>query len=143
MKIKIKKIHKNAVIPSYTKTGDAGLDLICISKEIKSQYIEYDTGLSMEIPTGYVGLLFSRSSVSKTSHILANGVGVVDSGYRGSIKLRYKKLSYYITMENEEYNIGDRVGQIVIMQVPNIEFKETNKLSDTLRGENGFGSTGA
>jgi len=143
MKIKIKKIHKNAVIPSYTKTGDAGLDLICISKEIKSQYIEYDTGLSMEIPTGYVGLLFPRSSVSKTSHILANGVGVVDSGYRGSIKLRYKKLSYYITMENEEYNIGDRVGQIVIMQVPNIEFKETNKLSDTLRGDNGFGSTGA
>ena len=98
MKIKIKKIHKNAVIPSYTTTGDAGLDLICISKEIKSQYIEYDTGLSMEIPTGYVGLLFSRSSVSKTSHILANGVGVVDSGYRGSIKLRYKKLSYYFRL---------------------------------------------
>lgn len=81
MKVKIKKLHSNAVIPKYAKKGDAGLDLIAVDKVIDMEYnyIEFDTGLSIEIPEGYVGLLFPRSSISNTIHTLANSVGVIDS----------------------------------------------------------------
>ena len=140
MKIKIKKLHEDAVIPSYAKQGDAGMDLTTITGPSQSEtYTEYDTGLSMEIPEGYVGLLFPRSSVSKTNLVLANCVGVVDSGYRGPIKLRFKELP---GPPGGRYLKGDRVGQIIIMSVPNFEFEEVKELSDTSRGDGGFGSTG-
>ena len=94
MKVKIKKLDNAAVIPSYATNGDAGLDLTAVSCQIDQSglFIEYGTGLAVEIPEGYVGLLFPRSSVSKTTLILANHVGVVDSGYRGEIKFRFKDL---------------------------------------------------
>ena len=140
MKVKIKKLHPAAQIPAYAKPGDAGMDLTTIDHPNKKEtYIEYDTGLSMEIPEGYVGLLFPRSSVSKTDLILANSVGVVDSGYRGPIKLRFKEVP---RKKFIEYEKGDRVGQIIIMPVPNFEFEEVDELSDTARGDGGFGSTG-
>ena len=139
MKVKIKKLHPDAVIPKYAKLGDAGMDLVAISEEWNEYYtmVTYDTGLSIEIPEGYVGLLFPRSSVSKTDLILANSVGVIDSGYRGPImfKFRYNE-------EGMVYDVGDRVGQIIIMPYPQVEFEEVEELSDTERGEGGFGSTG-
>ena len=141
MKIKIKKLHKDAIIPTYAKHGDAGMDLTSISGPLQTErYTEYDTGLSMEIPEGYVGLLFPRSSVSKTNLVLANCVGVVDSGYRGPVKLRFKELS---GPPGGRYKQGDRVGQIIIMPVPTFEFEEVQNLSDTSRGDGGFGSTGS
>ena len=141
MKVKIKKLHSDAVIPTYAKYGDAGMDLTTISKpSLKETYVEYDTGLSVEIPEGYVGLLFPRSSISKTNLVLANCVGVVDSGYRGPVKLRFKVIGGY--MGERDYSVGDRVGQIIIMPVPNFEFEEVSELSDTARGDGGFGSTG-
>ena len=152
MKIKIKKLDPAAIIPTYAKHGDAGMDLTSVSMEIKysdkeegyttksEKYVEYDTGLSMEIPEGYVGYLFPRSSISKTDLLLANCVGVVDSGYRGPIKLRFRKS--ICSANPVRYSPGDRVGQIIIMPVPNFEFEEAEELSDTSRGEGGFGSTG-
>jgi dUTP pyrophosphatase len=150
MQIRIKKLHPDAVIPSYSAIGDAGMDLVATSATISDDglYIEYGTGVSIEIPEGYVGLLFARSSVSKTSLILANHVGVVDSGYRGEIKLRFKDL---LMSQNENgelfgselaYEVGNKIGQIMILPYPQIEFVESLDLSDTVRGEGGFGSTG-
>jgi dUTP pyrophosphatase len=81
MQVKVKKMHAEAVIPSYAKSGDAGLDLTAVSEEWNedNSMVTYGTGLSIEIPEGYVGLLFPRSSVCKTSLNLSNSVGVIDS----------------------------------------------------------------
>ena len=138
MKIKIKKTHKDAVIPSYAKAGDCGLDLTAISEEWNkdNSIVTYGTGLSLEIPEGFVGLVFPRSSIYKTDLTLANSVGVIDSGYRGEImfKFRYN--------EGMVYDIGDRVGQLVIMPYPQIEFEEVRELTVSYRGDGGFGSSG-
>lgn len=141
MIVKIKKLALNAIIPSYAKEGDAGMDLTAISVESDPNgfYTEYGTGLAMEIPEGYAGLIFPRSSASKTSQIQANCVGVIDSGYRGEIKVRLKELGN----PSKLYQVGDRIAQIIIMPVPQIIFQETDQLSDTVRGDGGFGSTGA
>ena len=140
MKIKIKKLHPDAVIPKYSKQGDAGMDLVAISEKWNEDntMVTYNTGLAIEIPEGHVGLLFPRSSISKTVLSLANSVGVIDSGYRGPImfKFRYPE-------EGMVYDVGDRVGQIIIMPYPSVEFEEVEELSSTERGEGGFGSTGA
>ena len=98
MEVKIKKLCDSAVIPSYAKPGDAGMDLVATSR-IFDKYgnVEYGTGLAMEIPEGYVGLLFPRSSISKQDLSLANAVGVIDSGYRGEIKFKFKPTLAYMT----------------------------------------------
>jgi deoxycytidine triphosphate deaminase len=90
--IKIKKLNPNAVIPSYSKSGDAGMDLTAVSIDYDGDTnVVYGTGLSMEIPNGYVGLVFPRSSNSKKDLYLTNHVGVIDSGYRGEIMLKFRK----------------------------------------------------
>lgn len=141
MKVKIKKLVPEAVIPTYAKPGDAGMDLVTISiNDVNNSghgYIEYGTGLSIEIPEGYVGLIFPRSSISKTGMILANSVGVIDSGYRGEIKLRFK----YIP-QTDMYVRYDKIGQLIIVPYPTIEFEEVEELSSSDRGDGGFGSTG-
>lgn len=159
MLVKIKKLVPEAIIPTYAKPGDAGMDLIAISINDNSDYIEYGTGLAIEIPEGYVGLIFPRSSNSKKDLLLCNSVGVIDSGYRGEIKLRYKRIinpseektnilqnfftnSSNLIYEIECYEIGDKVGQIMILPIPFVEFMETEELSQTDRGDGGFGSTG-
>lgn len=144
MKVKIKKLNENAIIPKYAKPGDAGLDLTAINiyepdkKEDGTGSIAYGTGLAIEIPEGYVGLVFPRSSVWKTSLTLANCVGVIDSGYRGEIIVRFKIDN--VTFPNI-YNVGERVAQLIITPYPQIELEESEELSETERGEGGFGST--
>lgn len=149
MEVKIKKLNENAKIPVYAKEGDAGLDLTCTSvtydKNLKC--FVYGTGLAVEIPKGYVGLVFPRSSNRKTDLYLTNSVGVIDSGYRGEIMLSYKDRDsndYYrkITPNDSPYAVGDRVGQIIIMPYPAIQFVEVDELSESERGEGGHGSTG-
>jgi dUTP pyrophosphatase len=139
LELKIKKLHSDAVIPCYAKAGDAGMDLVAVSEKWNEQntMVTYDTGLSIEIPEGYVGLLFPRSSVSKTTLNLANSVGVIDSGYRGSLMLKFRYLE-----EGDVYEVGDRVAQLVIMKLPFVEIIEVSELSSSERGEGGFGSTG-
>lgn len=146
MQINIKKNHPDAVIPSYAKEGDAGMDLTAVSKEGGSNYIEYDTGLALEIPPGFVGLIFPRSSVYKTGQVLSNCVGVIDSGYRGNVKVKfyteYTTVAGQSYVKGEVYKVGDRVAQLIILPYPQVLFKEVNELSSTERGEGGFGSTG-
>jgi dUTP pyrophosphatase len=144
MKVKIKKLHPDAVIPKYAKSGDAAMDLTATSKEVDHRsyvggldIITYGTGLAMEIPEGYVGLIYPRSSIYKTDLILSNHVGVVDSGYRGEIMFKFRKTNY------KEYEIGERIGQIIIIPYPQVNFQEVDELDDTERGDGGFGSSGS
>lgn len=138
LRVKIKKVHKNAVIPKYAKEGDAGLDLVATSmRNAPYGRVEYGTGISIEIPPGYVGLVFPRSSISKTDLMLTNSVGVIDSGFRGEIRLRFTRKPY-----GDSYEIGDRIGQLVIIPHPRIEFVECTELDESARGTGGFGSTG-
>jgi dUTP pyrophosphatase len=138
MNVKIKKLHKDAVIPFYAKPGDAGMDLTAVTEEWNedNSMVTYDTGIAVEIPAGYVGLVFPRSSLSKTSLVLSNSVGVIDSGYRGSIMFKFRYLE-----EGMVYDVGDRIGQIIIMPYPQVTFEEVDELSSTERGDGGFGST--
>lgn len=165
MEVKIKKLNENAVIPTYAREGDAGLDLTATTTwEDEYGNIVYGTGLAFAIPKGYVGLLFPRSSNAKTNLTLTNSVGVLDSGYRGEVLFKFKpihntisRLRYWwqgtILKKNpmtvpvhsiacNRYKVGDRIGQIVIVKHPNITFVESDDLGETDRGTGGYGSTG-
>lgn len=139
MIVKFKKLSPLAVTPTYSKNGDAGMDLTITSILSETDIdITYGFGIGMEIPTGFVGLVFPRSSVRKYDLSLTNCVGVIDSGYRGEIQATFKK-----THSGErKYNIGDRAAQIMILAYPKIDFIETDVLNETERGGGGFGSTG-
>jgi len=143
MQVKIKKLNPNAVIPTYAKVGDAGMDLIATSIVSDTlDQITYGLGISLEIPEGFVGLVFPRSSIRKTNLQLSNSVGVIDSGYRGELQATFNKIQGVTEGVRERYLIGDRVCQIMIIPHPSIEFQEVEELSNTERGEGGFGSTG-
>lgn len=138
--VKVKKLHSNAVLPSYSKEGDAGLDLTVTEVLDNSrQKVKFGFGIAMEIPKGYVGLIFPRSSVHKTKLTLSNCVGVVDSGYRGEVMSIFRKIR---EVRDPEYKVGDRVAQIIIIPYPTINIVESEELSETERGSGGFGSSG-
>ena len=141
MKIKVKTLNPLAQIPERAMVADAGFDLVATSVEYPPGstgiYVEIRTGLALEIPKGYVGLIFPRSSITNTQHFLRNSVGVIDSGYRGEIKLRFS-----LDDSPTAYQIGDRVGQIIFMKIPPIELVESPELSNSSRNEGGFGSSG-
>jgi len=139
MKIQFKKLNELAVTPAYSRVGDAALDLVATSQSVEFQYIEYGTSIAVEIPKGYVGLLFPRSSITNKGIFLGNSVGVIDSNFRGEIKFRFYPNDVYY----EIYNVGDRIGQLIIMPYPTIELEEVKELSSTNRGEQGYGSSGA
>jgi dUTP pyrophosphatase len=156
MKVKIQKISPLAQVPSYAKEGDAGMDVMATSiiSDTPTQ-ITYGLGIALEIPNGFVGLVFPRSSIRKTGLQLSNSVGVIDSGYRGEIQATFNKTfggeGMYDEMKvnnashtnvNDWYKVGDRIVQIIIIPHPEIQFEEVSELSDSDRGEGGFGSTG-
>lgn len=140
LQVKIKKLNENAVIPHYSREGDCAMDMYATSVNNTKDYIEYDTSIALEIPDGYVGLIFPRSSVSNKDLLLCNSVGIVDSNYRGSIKFRFKLTESLSSVPNI-YDIGDRIGQILIIPIPKIKFTE-DELSETERNTGGFGSSG-
>ena len=138
MELKVKKIHKDAKLPSYGHVGDAGLDLFsvveCVLKGGEARAIS--TGIQVAIPDGYVGLIWDKSGISlKNIHRLA---GVVDSGYRGEIKVVMTNLSA------EAFSIekGMKIAQMLIQPISKVKVVDAEELDDTSRGENGFGSTG-
>jgi len=141
MIVKIKKLHEDAVIPSYAKEGDAGMDLTAIDRIINPTCIEYKTGLAIEIPEGYFGLLRPRSSISKTA-LHFNTSGVIDSGYRGELIVKFKVNTAYGDVASKS-KIGERIAQLIILPYPQIEFQEVDELSETERGTGGYGSTGS
>lgn len=140
IEVKVKKLHPDAVVPSYAKPGDAAMDLTAISKEYDNEKdkVVFDTGLAFEIPDGYVGLIFPRSSICKTNLTLSNSVGVIDSGYRGTVKFFFTPGS----RPTKNYEVGDRIGQIMIIARPYVKLALSDELSETERGEGGFGSSG-
>ena len=148
MEVKIKKLVEEAVIPSYAKPGDAGLDLTAVSYDYKEDIDchVYGTGIAVEIPEGYVGLVYPRSSNRKTDAYMTNHVGVIDSGYRGEIMVSFKLRDYkegQIQQLFKPYEVGDKIAQLIIVPYPKIECNVVDELSTTERGEGGHGSTGA
>lgn len=140
MRVRIKKLNPNAVIPKYAKDNDAGLDLVATTiKENTTFQITYGLGIALEIPDGFVGLIFPRSSIRNTELILSNSVGVVDAGYRGELQATFNKSN---GLDSIAYKVGDRVCQLIIIPHPIIELEEVSELNNTERGDGGFGSTG-
>lgn len=166
MEIKYKKLHKDAKAPFKKIVVDAGFDLTAIWKKETDKYTVYGTGLAFEIPSGYVGLMFPRSSVTNQDLMLKNAVGVVDASYRGEIMCRFFKAHHDMIMEYETpddgyeeryipnidikpvvrkadyYEVGDRVCQMVFMELPFVTLVEADELSDSERGTDGYGSSG-
>lgn len=143
MQLKFKKLSENAVLPVKAHATDAGLDLTATSittqiNECGQLMLVYHTGLAVEIPEGYVGLLFPRSSIYKKSLAQTNSVGVIDAEYRGEIMAVFKTTTDVVPAV---YKAGDRFAQLVIVPIPELEVVEADELSDSDRGENGYGST--
>ena len=141
MQIKFKKLSPEAVAPKQGTPGSAGFDLTAISMHWDEKYsvCEYGTGIAVEIPLGYVGLCFPRSSIFRTGTFLSNGVGVIDSDYRGEIKAKFYDR---IGVDGKMYSVGDRIVQLVIVPIPEVDYIEAPDLSETERGTGGYGSTG-
>lgn len=144
MEVKFKKLSDKATTPVYAYGGDAGLDLTAVSvnseiNECGQFVIVYHTGLALEIPKGYVGLIFPRSSIANKSLTLTNCVAVIDSNYRGEVLLKFKNTTG--DSVPAVYPIGAKIAQIVIMPCPTINFVESDELSKTERGEGGYGSS--
>jgi len=169
MKVRVQKLNPEAVIPKYAKPGDAGLDLVAVSVEVDAnlRQVTYGTGLAVEIPQGFVGLIFPRSSIRNNTLSLSNAVGVIDSGYRGEIKAVFNIVDGRTTTQKETrpfwddsgsfegyrdkhlkvpiekiYGVGDKIAQLMIVPYPQIELVQAESLSETERGAGGFGSTG-
>jgi len=138
MKIRVKKIHKDAKIPLYQHKGDAGLDVFsCVHCVLGARETKpIPTGIKLSIPKGYVGLIWDKSGISlKGIHRLA---GVIDSGYRGEVKVVLTNL----TDKPSVIKKGMKIAQLLIQKVAEVIIVETEELDETTRGENGFGSTG-
>ena len=135
MNVKFSKLHPKATMPNRANPTDFGADLTAISLFIGDDYIEYDTGIAIELPEGHAGLIMPRSSVSKYGLVLANSIGLIDQTYRQSLKLRFKVLNDSAKI----YDIGDKIGQLVILPIPTPSFEEVGSVKQTDRG--GFGST--
>ena len=134
MKVKLRKMHPNAVIPTYATDGSGAFDLTATSKQGQV----YGTGLAIEVPKGHVLYVYGRSGMGFKDGIrLANAVGIVDSDYRGEIMVKLQS-----DTGSPYPSAGDRIAQGIILKVPHIEFEELEELSETQRGVNGFGSSG-
>jgi dUTP pyrophosphatase len=142
MKVLFKKLVSEAVMPKFSKPGDAGADLVATSVDASSRegQIVYGTGLAVEIPEGMVGLVFPRSSIRNYDLVMSNSVGVIDSGYRGEIMATFNLKNPW--SPDDVYKVGDRIAQLIIMPVPLIQYKEVDELSETQRGTGGHGSSG-
>ena len=140
LEVKFKKLIPEAKIPAYAKPGDAGLDLTATSKHWSDDFKcwVYGTGIATEIPEGYVGLLFPRSSIRKYTLAQCNCIGVIDSHYRGEIMVSYRPTSNIQIL----YEVGDKIAQFIILPYPEVSYTEVETLSETDRGENGHGSSG-
>lgn len=171
IELKLKKLYEDVPTPSYGTEFSAGLDLTAMSRFFdKDGNVCYGTGIAIEIPKGYVGLLFPRSSITKKDIFVKNSVGVIDSDYRGEIILKCAPcLGYcdtpnidknedfrygikvdqnyftnidYVNDYHKNYNIGDKCCQLIIVEIPKINISIVDELSETERGTGGYGHTG-
>lgn len=139
LKLKIKKLHPDAIIPKFAKRHDAGMDLFALNEHIinPGEIVLINTGIAMEIPEGYVGLVWDKSGFSTKTKMKTLG-GVIDSGYRGDVTV------CLINLCNEAHHIekGMKVAQILIQKAEQPEIELVKELSESERGNGGFGSTG-
>ena len=142
--VKVKKLSPEAIIPKYESAGAAAFDLRAASLGWGHQGLVIGTGLSFEIPAGHVMMIYSRSGQGFNHGVtLANGTGVIDSDYRGEVKVKLTCESMTTAYEYlNSLKVGDRVAQAIVMPIPTTEFSEVDELSETVRGAAGFGSTG-
>ena len=143
LKVKIKKLNEKAILPTYGSPYAAGADLYaCIDGDVTIEphkTVLIKTGLSMEIPVGFAAFIYARSGLaSKRGLAPANKVGVVDCDYRGEVMVALHNHSDIA----QTVSVGERVAQLVIAPYYTADFEEVSELSDTVRGEGGFGSTG-
>lgn len=138
-KVSIKKLTENAVIPKKMTSGAVGMDIVATSKTITPEYIEFGTGLAIQVPEGYGAFLLPRSSLTKTCYVLNNSIGLIDTDFFGEMRFRFKMLAGYESLPG--YEVGDRIGQLVILPVLDFEFQEIDDLGETDRSSEGFGST--
>ena len=143
MLVRFKKINPNASIPTYGSSYAAGCDLsACIDQAISippHTTIKMPTGLAIELPENTVGLIYARSGMATKRHLApANKVGVIDADYRGEIIVALHNHSE----EAQTIEVGERIAQLVVAPFYHVEFEEVDELSETVRGEGGFGSTG-
>lgn len=144
VKIKLED-YVSKELPTYAHEGDACVDLKCmaIDTDMHENIIILHTGVHVELPEGYVMLIIPRSSNCKTPLYMPNSIGVIDSGYRGEILVKYRstdKIMFRRFMEH--YKVGDRIAQAIVLPYPKIKFTEVEQLSESNRGNGGFGSTG-
>jgi len=147
--LKIKKLRQDAILPFRAHDNDAGWDLTAIENVTPSEkgYFEYRTGLAIQLPTGYDALIFPRSSISNYDLVLANGIGLVDEGYRGELLIRFKPClrsagsPFNSVHDLRIYKKGDRIAQLVLRKRPLFIIQEVDSLSDSERSSGGFGST--
>lgn len=160
MIIRFKKLHPDAVTPAYSRDGDAAVDLTAVSlHNDELGFLVYDTGIAVEIPQGYVGILYPRSGISKTDLMLSNSVGIIDSNYRGSLQFKFTtnhvgstKMHHnaIVSLTGHDsvlanfniFNVGDRIGQLILHKIPEMSFVEVSELTPSNRGAAGFGSSG-
>lgn len=142
MILKIKKVHPDAVIPTYAKSGDACMDLTAVGifSDDYGNYC-YNTGLSFEIPDGWEIEIRPRSSNTKKDLVMLNSPATIDSGYRGEVVLKFRPLHHGILVNT--YSIGDRIAQMKVNKVEEVIIKEVEELNESERGDGGFGSTGS
>lgn len=141
MEIRFKKLSETAVAPFQGSKFAAGFDLTVDELEFSNDQIKYNSNIAVEIPEGYVGLLFPRSSVYKHHILLTNSVGVIDSDYRGPIKAVFQR-EEAIRYKISGYRVGERFAQLIVVQNPSVKYIESDTLSETERGDKGYGSTG-
>lgn len=141
MKVKFKLLSKDAIPPKRMTNGAAGFDLYAtgMADMLARGMFRYHTDVAFEIPAGHVGLVFPRSSICRTTLRLSNCVGVIDSDYRGEVTFVF---DWQKGDDAVFYRVGDRIGQIVFVQLPEVELEEVEELSPTDRGRGGYGSTG-
>lgn len=151
--IQIKLLNDKAKLPTKSNEFAAGYDVVATSITHTERYIEYGLGFSTEIPQGYVGRIYPRSSISNYDLTMCNSVGTIDSDYRGEWKVRFKLAApNFIFLDAEHidesdmpdklYQVGDKIAQISFEKLTDVEFIEAESLVETERGDGGFGSTG-
>ena len=144
VKIKLED-YVSKEIPTYAHEGDACVDLKCmaIDTDMHENIIILHTGVHVELPEGYVMLIIPRSSNCKTPLYMPNSIGVIDSGYRGEILVKYKAPDRLTFINYKDYyKVGDRVAQAIVLPYPTIKFTQVDNLTESSRGNGGFGSTG-
>ncbi|MDX2469750.1 MAG: dUTP diphosphatase [SAR324 cluster bacterium] len=144
MKLKIQLHYPEMPAPKKAHATDAGIDLTCMTIVIKTKDVFFfDCGISVEPPPGYYTQLVPRSSIYKQDFIMANSVGIIDQDYRGKI---FMPMRYVGTGDGKKAAmalVGHRVGQLILKKVEDYQIEIVDSLSDTIRGEGGFGSSGS